>query len=98
MSGAAKDFTEEPVVTTTDWAIVADLRRVIRGEVIIGPDLPHEASRDFGGLLRSRPTAVIRPSCSQDVADALDYASAIDRRREVPDRLRPAFAAHDVRR
>lgn len=45
--------SERPQVTRADWAIVADLRRSISGEVIAGADVPDEFTRDFGGLLRA---------------------------------------------
>ena len=70
--------SERPQVTRADWAIVADLRRSISGEVIAGADVPDEFTRDFGGLLRARPAALVRPGNAQDVANALRYASSND--------------------
>jgi cytokinin dehydrogenase len=53
---------------------LVELQARLSGRVTEVPEVLEEASRDFGGLVRRRPGAVVRPRTDEDVVTALRVA------------------------
>jgi len=51
------------------------LAKAIHGEVILERDRVVECSQDFGRVETKRPLLVVRPTCTEDVVEAVRYAN-----------------------
>lgn len=52
----------------------AELAREVTGQVLVDDASREEVSKDFGGIVVRKPTAVVRPASSQDVANIIKFA------------------------
>lgn len=52
----------------------AELAREVTGQVLVDDASREEVSKDFGGIIVRKPTAVVRPASSQDVANIIKFA------------------------
>ncbi len=64
-----------PVVSGADP--VAELKKVVRGEVRTDDEILKETSGDFGRMIIRRPRVVVRPSSTEDVAQTLRLANRL---------------------